>query len=469
MDKDKLIKFIEENFTKSALPGLFEYLKIHNGSPSTDPEWNTNNFQNDAAKILYNWIENQGVKNLEISLIKDSDKTPLIYVEIASFNTDSNETFLIYGHFDKQPPNDGWKPGYGPYSPVIDNNKLYGRGGADDGYSIFASILCIKAIQDQNLSHPRIVVILESDEESGSVDLAYYLTKISTKIGNPSLVVCLDSIGADYERLWITNSLRGVISFFATVKCLTKGIHSGVFGGLVPDSFMIMRNLMSKFEDYKTGRIPDLEVEIPQSVVESTTKTAETLQDSLFKNIPKVKGLEPLKKDNVELLLNNSWRPSFVICGSSGLPELKDSGNVLRPETTFKFSFRIPPSLQPSVGYEVIKEKMTTQVPYKSTILIENPSLFEGWISPENKSSLKNLFSTVSKTYYGNDYSEIGFGGTIPVMNILLRLYPKAQFIVTGICNIDSFAHGPNENMDLISTKKFMCCLAHIISEHKQF
>jgi len=468
MDKEKLIKFIEEQFTNDALPILMEYIKIHNLTPSVDPEWNTNNYQMDAAKLLSNWVQNQNIKGLNLTLIKDSDKTPVIYIEIPAFNSASKETFLLYGHFDKQPPYEGWKEGTGPFIPILDkvNNRLYGRGCADDGFAIFASILCIKGIQNQNLSHPRIVVIIEADEESGSVDLTYYLTTLSTKIGNPSLIICMDSVAADYDRLWVSTSLRGIISFFLTVKCLTMGIHSGVFGGTVPDSFMVMRNLISRVEDYKTGRIPDLEVEIPKEVIESTKKTAEILKDGLFARIPKTEGLKPLNKDNVELLLNNAWRPSFAVTGSTGIPDLQNAGNVLRPNTKFKFSFRIPPKLDPAKGFEVIQNKLTTNVPFNSTVVLENTPFVEGWVSPFTQDSLLKLFSLVSQTYYGNDYCDIGFGGSIPVMNVLLKLYPKAQFLITGVCNIDSYAHGPNENLDLTSTKKFICCMAHLISEH---
>ena len=278
----------------------------------------------------------------------------------------------------------------------------------------------------------------------------------------------MDSVAADYDRLWISTTLRGLIAMFVNVKCLKVGLHSGIFGGTVPDSFMIMRNLISRFEDYNTGRIPLLEVDIPSKVYESTKITADLLKDKIFQNIPKVPSLLPLTTDYVEQLLNNSWRPSFVLTGSSGIPDISSAGNVLRPFTKAKFSFRIPPSLNVSTAFQNIKLAINKNVPYSATLEIEDAGYADGWVGPEMKDSLKTVLSEVSQSYYENDFCDIGFGGSIPVMNLLLQLYPKAQFMVSGVCNIDSFAHGPNENLDLTCCKKFICCLAQIVSEHEK-
>jgi acetylornithine deacetylase/succinyl-diaminopimelate desuccinylase-like protein len=110
---------------------------------------------------------------------------------------------------DKQPPFTGWREGLSPYNPVMVGDKLYGRGGADDGYSVFGTILAIKACQHFGLQHPRIVMLFEADEESGSEHIHHYLTQLRPRIGRVDLVICLDSGCGNYEQIWETSTLRG--------------------------------------------------------------------------------------------------------------------------------------------------------------------------------------------------------------------------------------------------------------------
>ena len=120
-----------------------------------------------------------------------------------------DDTVLLYGHLDKQPEMTGWARASGPWTPVIEGDKLYGRGGADDGYAVFASLTAIHLLQEQKRPHARCVVLIEACEESGSYDLPAYIEHLAPRIGTPSLVVCLDSGCGNYEQLWCTTSLRG--------------------------------------------------------------------------------------------------------------------------------------------------------------------------------------------------------------------------------------------------------------------
>ena len=183
---------------------------------------------------------------------------------------------LLYGHLDKQPEMTGWRDGLGPWKPVIEGDRLYGRGGADDGYAAFASLLAIEAAQASGLATRRCVVLIEASEESGSPDLPAYLEALADRIGTPSLVLCLDSGCLDYERLWVTTSLRGLAGGTLRVDILTEGVHSGEASGVVPSTFRICRELLDRIEDSFDGRIllPELHVEIPDDRREQAAATA---------------------------------------------------------------------------------------------------------------------------------------------------------------------------------------------------
>ena len=133
-------------------------------------------------------------------------------MDIAPTNADNDSTVLLYGHLDKQPEMTGWDDDKGPWKPVLQDDKLYGRGAADDGYAIFTLLTAIKILQEQGIAHSRCVVIMESSEEGGSNDLPYYIEKLENRIGQPDFVVCLDSGCGNYDQLWLTTSLRGSVT-----------------------------------------------------------------------------------------------------------------------------------------------------------------------------------------------------------------------------------------------------------------
>jgi acetylornithine deacetylase/succinyl-diaminopimelate desuccinylase-like protein len=160
---------------------------------------------------------------------------------------------LLYGHLDKQPEMVGWTEGYGPWVPRLEGDKLYGRGGADDGYAMFGALSALMALREQKVAHAHCVVLIEACEESGSYDLPYYVDHLAQRIGSPSLVVCLDSGCGNYDQLWMTTSLRGMASGTLTVEVLDEGVHSGDASGIVPSSFRILRRLLSRLEDEETG------------------------------------------------------------------------------------------------------------------------------------------------------------------------------------------------------------------------
>ena len=178
------------------VPRLVEYIRIPNKSPMFDADWAKHGYMEDATQLLANWAKKQPVKGMTVEIVRLEGRTPLIFIEIASNASDGSDaagsadadTVLLYGHLDKQPEMTGWDTDLGPWLPVIKGDKLYGRGGADDGYALFGSLAAIQALQEQGTPHCRAVILIEACEESGSYDLPFYVDHLADRIGKPSQI-----------------------------------------------------------------------------------------------------------------------------------------------------------------------------------------------------------------------------------------------------------------------------------------
>ncbi|MCZ6561150.1 MAG: M20/M25/M40 family metallo-hydrolase, partial [Gammaproteobacteria bacterium] len=190
MDTKKISQFVNGRWDDSIIPELCEYIKIPNKSPAFDADWEKHGYMEDAVTLMEKWVRDQPIKGMEVEVVRLEGRTPLIFCDIPG---DSDDVVLLYGHLDKQPETTGWKDGLEPWKPVIRDGKLYGRGGADDGYAVFGSLTAIRALQEQGIPHAHCKVIIEGCEESGSFDLPYYIDLLRPKLGHPSLVVCLDA------------------------------------------------------------------------------------------------------------------------------------------------------------------------------------------------------------------------------------------------------------------------------------
>src|SRR5450432_1540206 len=335
---DESSKWVEAQFTQSIVPTLMRYIEIPNKSPAFDPEWRQAGHMERAVELLAGWARAALPEGATLEVVRLGDRTPVIFIELPGAGGSIGDTVLLYGHLDKQPEMTGWREGLGPWQPVLDGDKLYGRGGADDGYAIFASLTALSALRRDNAPHARAVVLIEACEESGSYDLPAYIEHLASRIGEPSLVVCLDSGCANYEQLWSTTSLRGIIVGTLEVSLLSEGVHSGDASGVVASSFRVARQLLARLEDADTGLIEleELQVPIPKERAEQARRAAAVLGDEIWSKFPLQPGVRPVLADNAELILNRTWRPALAITGADGLPALANAGNVLRPLTRLK-------------------------------------------------------------------------------------------------------------------------------------
>ena len=466
MDTAAARRLIDPLWMDSIVPSLVEYIRIPNKSPSFDRDWESHGYMEDAVRLVEGWCRRHAPRGMSLEVVRLPGRTPLIFMEIPGTIDD---TVLLYGHLDKQPEMVGWEDGLGPWKPVIRGEKLFGRGGADDGYSAFASLAAILALQEQGLPHARCVVIIEACEESGSYDLPFYIAHLRDRIGTPSLVVCLDSGAANYEQLWLTVSLRGMVHARLNAQVLREGVHSGAASGLVPSSFRVLRRLLTRLEDEETGamRLPELQAEVPPDRLEEVRKVAAELGDEVWRSYPWAGDTEPMGADNVERILGRTWRSTLSVTGAAGLPPLDSAGNVLRPDTTLALSIRLPPTTDAAVALAAIERELRRDPPSGARISVE-ANAQGGWNAPSIAPWLGEALEHASQAHYARPFMCMGEGGSIPFMGMLGAAYPEAQFMITGVLGPNSNAHGPNEFLHIPFARKLTACVAEVLAAHAQ-
>ena len=467
---DQARSYCEDVWEREILPSITEYIAIPNKSPAFEPEWHALGHMERAVSLIADWCKARKLPGLTLEVVRLHDekgrpRTPVILMEIPGTGDD---TVLLYGHLDKQPEMTGWRDDLGPWKPVREGDKLYGRGGADDGYAAFASLAALEVLQQQGVPHARCVVLIEACEESGSFDLPAYIDHLAARIGKPSLVVCLDSGCANYDQLWMTTSLRGLLGGTLRVKVLREGVHSGDASGIVPSSFRIARQLLSRIEDEGTGRITleALHTEIPSARVAQAAKAAEVLGEGVHGKFPFVEGARPMGEDGAERVLNRTWRPTLSVTGAAGLPPLTNAGNVLRPETQLKLSVRIPAGLDPAKARLALKEALERDPPNGVEVEFHAEEGSPGWDAPALAPWLSDALTEASETYFGRPWMAMGEGGTIPFMGMLGAKFPEAQFLITGVLGPGSNAHGPNEFLHVPTGKRLTASVASVIASH---
>jgi len=465
MDNQALSAFIGNRWDEEIVGQLVEYIKIPNKSPMFDADWQANGFMEQATQQFADWARRQAIPGMQVDIVRLGNRTPLIFIEI---DGEGDDAVLMYGHLDKQPEMTGWDDDLGPWLPVIKGDKLYGRGGADDGYALFGSLTAVAALKAQNIPHARVVILIEACEESGSYDLPYFVDHLAKRIGKPSLVVCLDSGCANYDQLWCTTSLRGLTGGNLRVDVLSEGVHSGDASGIVPSSFRVLRQLLNRIEDVDTGAIhrPELHVDIPAQRIEQARRAAEVLGEEVFDKFPFLPGMRPMASDLGELILNRTWRPMLSITGADGLPELGNAGNVLRPYSAVKISLRIPPMLDPDAAGQFLKDTLESNPPYGAKVAFELEKASTGWNAPALAPWLESAIESASQAAFGAPAMYMGEGGTIPFMGMLGEKFPGAQFMITGVLGPHSNAHGPNEFLHIPTGKRVTEAVAHVVAAH---
>ena len=462
--------FADEFYETDALPVLSEYVRIPCLSPEFDRAWEENGHLRAAADLLADFASHREISGLKVEVVSLPSLSPVILAEApatAGFR-DGAATTVLYGHLDKQPPFTGWREGLGPFEPVREGDRLYGRGVADDGYSLFCALGALEILERAGRGHGRSILIVEASEESGSSHLAPYLDLLSDRLAEaPGLVVCLDSGAMSYDRLWTTTSLRGLVGATIRVDVLTEGIHSGGGGGVVPDSFRLLRQLLDRIEDAVTGEVllEGCRVEVPAQRRREADELAGDLGEAALDRFPTVPGLRLANGASVaEALLRRTWSASIAAVGMDGMPALEDAGNVIRPHTSCHIAMRIPPAADAGAVADELRQRLEDEAPDGARVAIEGLGAAPGFNAPEMAPWLKSACEEASRAYFGAGPGHMGEGGTIPFLSTLLASYPKAQFLVTGVLGPESNAHGPNEMLHIPTAKALTASVAEVLS-----
>jgi acetylornithine deacetylase/succinyl-diaminopimelate desuccinylase-like protein len=248
----------------------------------------------------------------------------------------------------------------------------------------------------------------------------------------------------------------------------------------VPSSFRILRQVLDRLEDAKSGRLlpESFHCAIPTERVEQAKAAAKILGDEVWKRFPWACGADggptlPTTTDPVEALLNRTWRPTLSVTGVAGIPALKDAGNVLRPCTAFKLSLRTPPLVDGNAAAQALKKLLEDNAPYNAKVTFctdgrpgheADASGATGWNAPTLASWLEDALHAASNAQFGAPCGFIGQGGTIPLMAMLQQSFPRSQMMVCGVLGPKSNAHGPNEFLHVPYGKKLTAAVAQVIA-----
>lgn len=485
LDSARALADVSARWDGDIVRQLSDYIAVPAKSPSFDKDWAAHGHIETVLRNAASWVEAQKVEGLTLEIVRLPGRTPVLFFEIPASSGHSGaeaqpasagapRTVLMYGHLDKQPEFNGWRHDLGPWTPKYEDGKLYGRGGADDGYAVYASIAAVQALKAQQRAHPRIVGLIETCEESGSYDLLPYVDALRARLGDVALVICLDSGAGNYDQLWLTTSLRGMASGVLKVEVLTEGVHSGDASGLVPSSFRIVRQLLDRLEDSRTGRLlpGSFHCEVPAERLDQARATAAILGEEVYKRFPwahydcggSTAFALPTTTDPVQALLNRTWTPTLSVTGAEGFPALRDAGNVLRPYTAFKLSLRLPPLVDASAAVQELKTLLEDNAPYQARVTFHPEGAATGWNAPDTLPWFEQALHAASQAHFGAPCGYIGQGGTIPLMNMLSKGFPKAQMMVCGVLGPRSNAHGPNEFLHVPYAKRLTAAVAQVIA-----
>ncbi len=471
-----LAAFANQAWDREIVPAITNYIGVPAKSPMFDVDWQRHGFLDRVVRDAATWVEGRRIAGLKLEVVRLEGRTPLIFFEVPATRADSRDTVLLYGHLDKQPEFNGWRNDLGPWTPKYQDGLLYGRGGADDGYAVYAALTAIEALDAQGIPRPRCVGVIESCEESGSPDLPAYIDALKSRLGNVALVVCLDSGAGNYDQLWLTTSLRGMVSGTLKVEILSEGVHSGDASGLVPSSFRILRQVLDRLEDSKTGRLlpASLHCEIPTERIDQARATATILGNEVWKRFPWACGADgmaalPTTTDPTDALLRRTWQPTLSVTGAEGFPEVRNAGNVLRPYTAFKLSLRLPPLIDGNRAAQELKALLEDNAPYNARVTFAADGRAgaqgaTGWNAPSLAPWLDEALNAASLTHFGAPCGYIGQGGTIPLMSMLQQGFPAAQMMVCGVLGPKANAHGPNEFLHVPYGKKLTAAVAQVIA-----
>ncbi len=468
-------EYINDQMESVVIPALEDFIRLDNQSRSYVKDTKQNlEMQKKAIAKAKEFADSMKLENYKFHNFQEDERTPVamaIFEASENYKDKTKGPIMMYGHLDKQPPlTEKWSEGLSPYNPVIKDKKLYGRGGVDDGYAFFCCILLMKAYQEFKIPYSKTILYFETDEESGSADLDYYLKKHLDLVGTPRLVVCLDSGTYDYKHFCLTSALRGVINFELSLDFTDVSYDSALFNNIVKDNYLILRDALRKmYEDYNKGVLLDkFQVKIPKENMDQCKQFVKSLGGKVDFALPLLEGVEVMGDDALEQVLNNVWRSTLTVLGQDKIPVLDKARNIIRKSTVLKISMRLPPTKVPEEMISEVK-KFFSETSFKNDAKLKVGNFLqgEGFVCPFRK-ELTDLANKSAQKIFGEDLLFLGVGLSIPFMNVLQRMYPKSDFVISGMIGPHANIHAPDENYYIPYSKQLFRCLGDLISNYNK-
>ncbi|MBN9186546.1 MAG: dipeptidase [Microbacterium sp.] len=348
-------------------------------------------------------------------------------------------TILLYAHHDVQPVGDETLWESPPFEPTVRDGRLYGRGAADDKAGVMAHIGALRALTDVLGTDFELGVALfiEGEEEAGSRSFAQFLSDHADAL-RADVIVVADSGNWDAVTPALTVSLRGNARFTMTVRTLEHASHSGMFGGAVPDAMTAAVKLLSTLWD------DDGEVAVAGLAVRDA-ETPEYSEATLRDEAGLPDAVRPIGRGAI---LGRIWnKPSITITGIDA-PSVVNASNTLSPEVTVVVSARIAPGQTAREAYEAIEAHLRAHVPFGAELAFRDVDCGDGFLVDTSGWAVESARAALREGY-GVEPVDLGVGGSIPFIADLVREFPAAQILVTGVEDPHARAHSPNESLHL--------------------
>lgn len=348
-------------------------------------------------------------------------------------------TILLYAHHDVQPPgaDELWETP--PFEPTVRDGRLYGRGAADDKAGIMAHIASLRAVSevlgdDLELG---VSLFIEGEEEYGSRSFAQFLSDNADALRADAIVVA-DSGNWDSVTPGLTVSLRGNARFAMKVRTLDHASHSGMFGGAVPDAMMATVRLLATLWDDDGAVAVD-------GLTETDTPTPDYTEETLRDEAGLLSGTSPIGRGTI---LSRIWnKPAVTVIGIDAT-SVASASNTLLPEVTVVISARVAPGQSGEEAYSALESHLRAHAPFGAELTFSDVDLGNGFLVDTSGWAV-GLARQAMADGYGADPVDLGVGGSIPFIADLVREFPEAQILVTGVEDPHARAHSPNESLHL--------------------
>ena len=469
---------------------FLKFAAMKNLSPKYNSNWESDGELLSCLNLMKDYISSQNISSIkDLQIFQEKGVTPSLFFSVSPKYSDETYTILMYSHIDKIPFGEGWTK-CDPSNPRIIDSYLYGRGVATSLYAIFTIIGMLKTMDELSLPRPNIAVLFESSFESGSPDLITNVDKALKIVPNINQIICLDTWAPTNNHFHYMKSTRGSISFDIKITTGLKSVHSGGFGGIMPDPIIIFNNILSnkiekieKSEDGKATniKIPALEVE----VTEDQKKECKIICDNCgfemmailsYEGISQLIGSknEDENEDYLTAYINGVLRPSYSILGFEDMPTVENASGTLKPYLIARLCFRTPPSMDVNTGYEKLKTLFSENPPFGAKIEFLNEELCSGIDLEESNNNMTEkmiqTFNTYSQKRMGNDIQAMRMARELPCLNYLTYKFKNVPIFVTGAGNtFTGNVRDGNECIQLIRLMNFSTCFTCYVTDYNNY